>query len=257
VKDRIFFHRSYRTIPRARAGAGLDLIALIVPLELVLLLFHRQILDAVVRAAGWLVERCGFETTVAYDRFLPYVIEQVPVLNLGVVFPSSRFAWANLIVALAIVVLLPLIRFVPRPLMVFLVFVSLLNLCSAVFFLTVPHEFPYDIFTFSSLYMKLVLGLWLLLPVLLAVALNPLPARTGGKFAVAVFTVAYSIVFATVRYAVFLYLMTRFSVLYMAAMFFALGPFIDFAYVVAIYALYLNRLALRMKRNPEAWQWLS
>jgi hypothetical protein len=74
---------------------------------------------------------------------------------------------------------------------------------------------------------------------------------------VAVFTVAYSILFATVRYAVFLYLLTRYSVIYMAAMFFALGPFIDFAYVVAIYALYLNRLAVRMKRTPEAWQWLS
>ncbi len=257
MKDTIFFHRAYRTIPRSRAGAGIDLLALIVPLELVLLLFHRQIMGGVVSAAGWLLGRCGIEAAVGYDRFLPFVIERVPVLDVGAVFPSGRFALVNLIAALAIVLLLPLLRLVPRPLMVFLVFVSLLNLCSAIFFLTVPERFPYDIFTFSSLYMKLALGLWLLLPVLFAVVLNPLPSRTGGKFAVAVFTVAYSILFATVRYAVFIYLLTRFSVLYMAAMFFALGPFIDFAYVVAIYALYLNRLALHMKKTPEAWQWLS
>ena len=59
------------------------------------------------------------------------------------------------------------------------------------------------------------------------------------------------------RYAVFLWMLDRFSVLYMAVMFFALGPFADFVYVVSIYSLYLNRLALRLKRSPETWQWLS
>lgn len=257
MKDRIFYHRSYRTIPDGRAGAALDLLALIVPLELLLLIFHEQLLNGVISAARWVLDRCGIETIVAYDRFLPFLIKSVPVLDTPAVFPSSQFAMVNLIVALLIVLFLPLVRFIPRPLTVYVVFVSLLNVCSAVFFLLVPERFPYDIFAFSSLYMKLALGLWLLLPILLAVVLNPLPGRTIGKFTVTSLTLVYSILFATVRYAVFVYLMTRFSVLYMAAMFFTLGPFADFVYVVSIYSIYLNLLALKLKKQPEAWQWLS
>jgi len=39
--------------------------------------------------------------------------------------------------------------------------------------------------------------------------------------------------------------------------FFALGPFADFVYVVSIYSIYLNRLAVKLKATPETWQWLS
>ena len=42
----------------------------------------------------------------------------------------------------------------------------------------------------------------------------------------------------------------------MAAVFFALGPLLDFVYVVAIYSLHLNVLALRLRRRPETWRWL-
>jgi hypothetical protein len=110
---------------------------------------------------------------------------------------------------------------------------------------------------FTTLYLQMALGLWILLPLLVAVALGPLPGTTISKFGIALFTLLYSILFGTVRLAVFIYLLTRFSVMYMAAMFFALGPFIDFVYVVAIYAIYLNLLSLRMRERPEAWQWLS
>jgi hypothetical protein len=256
-KDRIFFHRSYRTIPGLGAGAGIDLLALIVPLELFLLLFYQPLLHGVVHAVRWILALCGIESTVVYQPFLPFVIEQIPVLDAATVFPGERFAQINLIVALFLTLVLPLLRFIPRPLTVYVIFVSLINAVSAGFFLLVPHLFPYDMVAFTTLYLQMALGLWILLPLLVAVALGPLPGTTISKFGVAVFTLLYSMLFGTVRLAVFVYLLTRFSVMYMAAMFFALGPFIDFVYVVAIYAIYLNLLSLRMRERPEAWQWLS
>ena len=39
-------------------------------------------------------------------------------------------------------------------------------------------------------------------------------------------------------------------------MFFAFGPLIDFVYVVAIYSIYVNVLALRLQKTPEIWRWL-
>jgi len=58
-----------------------------------------------------------------------------------------------------------------------------------------------------------------------------------------------------VRYAAFLYLLDAITVLHMAAMFFALGPLIDFVYLVAIYAIYVNIVALRLGNKPEIWRW--
>jgi hypothetical protein len=256
VKSRVVFHRSYRTLPAARAGHALDLPLLVVPFELLLLLFHRRVLDGVVSTARKLLAACGLDSTIAHEPFLPWIIESIPVLDLPAVHPARGFSWANLAVALGAIGILPLLRFLPRPLVVYLVFVSLLNAVSAGFFLLFPDRFPYDMVAFSALYLKLALGLWLLLPIVLALALNPLPGGALGKLLVVAPTIAYSMLFSTVRYAFFLYALHEMSVLYMAAMFFALGPFVDFVYVVAIYSLYLASVAVRLKK-PANWLWLS
>jgi hypothetical protein len=257
VKSRVVFHRSYRTLPAPRVGHGLDLPVLVLPLEILLVLVHQPLLRGVVDVARRLIGACGIESTVAYEAFLPRVIESLPVLDLPARHPSAPFSWANLGVALGVLALVPLLGVLPRPLVVYLCFVSLLNAVSAGFFLLFPAHFPYDMVAFSALYLKLALGLWLLLPIVLALVLNPLPGGTPSKLLVVVSTLVYSILFATVRYAFFLYVLHEFSMLYMAAMFFALGPFVDFVYVVAIYSLYVNSVALRLKKEPANWLWLS
>jgi hypothetical protein len=257
LKDRIFFHRSYRVLPGRRGSRLVDLLALVLPIEILIVAFHEPILGMFIRAVKAILVPCGLETEILYAPFLPWVIRAVPVLDYPAVLPSWEFALGNLVASIILMLFLPALRFLPRPLTIYLVFLSAINLASAIFFMVAPRHFPYDIEAFSGLYMQLTFGLWLFLPLLTGFVLHLLPGGLFRKFVVLVSILLYAFAFGIIRYAVFLLLLQKFSVLYMALMFFALGPFADFVYVVSIYSIYLNRLALKLKATPEMWQWLS
>lgn len=67
----------------------------------------------------------------------------------------------------------------------------------------------------------------------------------------------YSIVFGTVRYVIFIWLLYRFSVIYMAFFYFMIDPMFDFLYLVMIYAVFVNRMigVYDSRKGEEVWKW--
>jgi hypothetical protein len=76
---------------------------------------------------------------------------------------------------------------VPRLLAVYLTFISIINAISACFFILTPLDFPYTIADFCMLYIGTEVGLWLLIPVILSIALYAMPASLTSKFLFIVF----------------------------------------------------------------------
>jgi hypothetical protein len=255
-KDRIFFHRAYKKLPHFSVWTVAKLLLLVGILDVLIFIYHRELTHGFVMVVRGILLRCGIYTELLYYPFLPVVIKNMPILDSALVFPSFRLALYNLVIALVIIVILPRLYRLPRAIVVYTVLLSLLIAASAVFFLLVPHRFPYDISDFSMLYMGTQLGMWLLMPLVLAIVLAPLPAYLLEKLLIIFLTVTYSVIFGAIRFAALLYLLNKVTVLYMAAMFFALGPLIDFFYVVAIYSVYVNILSLRLQKAQEIWRWL-
>ncbi|MBU0742264.1 hypothetical protein KKG45_02725 [bacterium] len=255
MKDRIHYHRAYKKLAPIRRGSAALLFLLVAGLDACIAYWHEPILGRFVGVVARILAWCGIPATVTTWTFLPTWVTHMPVLDADGVFPSRRFALAAFVISVLLVVLLPRLRRVPKAISVYIVFLALLNTASAAFFVVAPHLFPYDVLDFSLLYMGTQFGMWLLLPVVMGVVLAPIPARTPEKFLVILLTVCYAAVFGAVRYAAFLYLLNAITVLHMAAMFFALGPLIDFVYLVAIYAIYVNIVALRLGNKPEIWRW--
>ncbi|MDP8257135.1 MAG: hypothetical protein P9M14_15415 [Candidatus Alcyoniella australis] len=256
MKDQIFYHRAYKKLARTRLSNLLKFLILVIPIDLVIAVFYFRLMRSFVGVVREILLRCGVYTQIETWPFLPYVFRDVYLLDMAVVYPSRQFALINFGVSVLVVALLPRLRIIPRPLMVWVVFVALINTVSSAFFTLIPELFPYDIVLFSSLYMGTQLGMWLLIPLILAIALTPLPAHILEKLSIVVLTVIYSIAFGAVRYAAFLYVMYKSSVLYMAAMFFTFGPLFDFVYVVGIYSIYVSVMANRLQRHQEIWRWL-
>ncbi len=257
MKDRIYYHRAYKTLARLRRGPAIVLLLCVAVMDFLVAWFHRPLLERFVGLVARMLEACGIETVPTIWTFLPHWVTHMPVLDAPGVFPSPRYALTAFVIYVLIVAIVPHLKPVPKAIRIYVVFLSLLNVASAGFFILAPHLFPYDVLDFSLLYMGTQFGIWLLLPVVMGVALAPLPSATVEKVLVILFTVVYATVFGAVRYASFLYLLNEVTVLHMAAMFFALGPLIDFVYLVAIYAVYVNIVALRLRRRPEIWQWSS
>lgn len=255
-KDRIFFHRAYKKLPRFSWWTLAKLLLLVGVFDASIFIYHRELTHGFITAVSGILLQCGIYTELLYYPFLPVVIRHMPILDSVLVFPSLELALYNLGIALLIIVILPRLYRLPRAIVVYTVLLSLLIAASATFFLLVPDRFPYQISDFSMLYMGTQLGMWLLIPLVLAIVLAPLPAYFLEKLVVIFLTVTYSVVFGAIRFAALLYLLNKVTVLYMAAMFFALGPLIDFFYVVAIYSVYVNILALRLQKAQEIWRWL-
>ncbi len=255
-KERIYFHRAYKTLAGAGRGGIFAFLFLVAALDVLIGIYHVPLLHRFVEVVGGMVGACGLRVEVFHWPFLPVWIKSMPILDAAGAFPSKMLSVVSFVVWMLVVLIMPHLRRIPKVIVVYVVFLGLMNTASAAFFVFVPHLFPYDISDFSLLYMGTQFGMWLLMPVVLGVALAPLRRPVFEKWTVVVLTVVYAVVFGAVRYAAFLYLLREISVLYMAALFFALGPLIDFVYVVAIYSIYVNFIALKVRNNPETWRWL-
>jgi hypothetical protein len=99
-----------------------------------------------------------------------------------------------------------------------------------------PSAFPYSMLKFSELYITTEVGMWFFVPVIMGVALLPIPAGIGSKWLIMVVTILYSIVFGIVRYVVFLFVIVKFSYIFMPVLYFCFGPLVDFVYIVGIYS---------------------
>ena len=257
MKEQIYFHRAYKKLARFKRGPAFLLFLIVAVMDALMAWFHQPILGRFVRAVSRMLDACGVESVVTTWTFLPTWVTRMPVLDAPGVFPSKRFALTAFVINVLLVAISPHIKPIPKAIRIYVVFLALINVASAGFFVLAPHLFPYDVLDFSLLYMGTQFGIWLLLPVVLAVALAPIPSPTVEKVLIILLTLAYATVFGAVRYASFLYLLNAITVLHMAAMFFALGPLIDFVYLVAIYAVYVNVVAVRLRTRPEIWQWSS
>jgi hypothetical protein len=255
-KNKIFYHRAYKKFNGSSTSSRWTFLILWIIFDLIILAGHYHLLDRFIFVSAKLLQWLGCPAQVNLWPARMLVIEYLPYLVLPIRFPGPGLALFNFIACTAIIIVLPRIRKLPRPIMVWTGFVAVINAISSVYFIVCPHLFPYDIGDFSVLYLGTVLGIWLMIPIVMGAALAPLPAPFVEKAGVIASTLAYSIVFGIVRYTVFMFLLYKASVIYMAVLFFSFGPLFDFVYIVGFYSYYGKVLALRLKRDEDAWQWL-
>lgn len=228
---------------------------LAVPFSLATLFFYPQLTKVVCVITDAVISPFFPPDTVKLVR-VDYIksIGDISFLDLPGVFPSYAFSLLNAVGCLAFLLLLPRIERI-KPVMIFLMVIFSIHLISAVFFIFAPAAFPYDAVDGSRLYMLQQISIWFFAPLIMGLAVMPLPAQPSAKAFTMLLTYLYSLVFGTVRYAVFLFIMAKLSMLYMAVIFFALGPLADFIYIVGIYGVYVTQLTNKLKGDLNIWKW--
>lgn len=169
-------------------------------------------------------------------------------------YPSIFTAPANFFLSLGLILFLLFVKR-KKNIAIYFIFPMGINLISALFFIFSPANFPYTAADFAELYIKSQISMWLFIPVILGMAFLPLPASIVPKLALISITLLYSSVFGTLRYIIFLFIISKLSVMHMALLFFSFGPLIDFVYIVGIYCFYISRLSGKLKGNKTVWRW--
>jgi hypothetical protein len=253
-KSIIYYHRAYRKI----TGSGwlflFELAIVSLPLSLFILFIYPSITEQMSRITQAVLSSYYIPDSIKVIG-QSFILGDVSLVSIRGTHPSALTSFVNFIISLALIVFLPYAKR-GKNIAIFIIFLAAINLVSALFFTLIPLEFPYSGTDFSELYVKTEISMWLFIPFILGMALLPLPAPILPKFLLIVLALIYSVIFGTLRYIIFLFIISKFSVIYMALLFFAFGPLIDFVYIVGIYCFYTSKLAKNLKGSENVWKWL-
>lgn len=253
AKTIIYYHRAYRKITRSGWLFFIEMSAICVPLSFAVLFGFPLLTEPMSYIARSVLSSC-YPPGIIQIVEKSFLWEKVSVVSLPGAYPSGLTIIINLVVSLFMVLFLPRVK-KGKNIAIFFLFLAGINLVSAFFFIFAPFDFPYTATEFSEFYIKAEISIWLFIPLILGMAFLPLPSSVYPKLILIVLTLIYSIIFGTLRYIVFLFIISKFSVIYMALLFFAFGPLIDFVYIVGIYCFYNSRLAMTLKGNESVWKW--
>lgn len=243
-------HRAYRKFPNIGKFYLVKFLLLVIPFEVFVLLFYKDITLFMCKMIGLYFSKFSDVKILNIDG----ILKNLYIVDLVGKFPSYSYSFVVLVFSIFALFLVRLIK--TKPIQLWIIYILSLVIVSSLFFIMFPSKFPYDIKTFSELYMNTQIGIWLTSPVIISMAITPIPSSLFSKFLVVLLTFAYSLLFGVLRYYVFIYILVKFSYLFAPVIYFVLGPLIDFAYIVGIYSLYTGIIARRLKENREAWRWL-
>jgi len=254
-KSVIYYHRAYRKLP-AKSKAGYLTEFFLLFFFFVAVIFHifprateltsyfsKYILSFVMPPNTLAIMKKGF---LSRDFYM--------ISRIGR-FPSPLFLLVSIQVTLAVAFIFTQLKSIPKSLGIWMLYVCIINIISCLFFLYMPDRFPYNIEIFSELYMKTQVTIWFFISIVIPLALAPFRTGILTKGVIITSMLLYSIVFGCLRYIVFFYILTRYSYVFMAVLFFALGPLIDFVYIIGLYSFSISFLSVKMKRDLIKWKW--
>lgn len=233
-EDTIFYHRAYRKQPFSKKNVFWESIGLLSPVLLVLFLYPIVTLG-ITKFSKFILSKYFIKGQIEILK-RHYVFLRLYIVSMHTLFHSPLFYLLFFIFSfLAIIIMLLFIKTqIFKPIFLYLIYILSINAISSAFFVLIPFKFPYNLATFSDLYIKTEVAIWFFIPVILAMALIPLPSNFFIKFLVSISALIYSVIFAVVRYILFLYLLEKFSFVLMATLFFCFGPLVDFIYIEAL-----------------------
>lgn len=257
-KSRIYYARTYRKLKSGGWKGVLFVCILVIP-ALFLLLWK---CPEITRGMSWLAVRLlcdrfrGLQIQIVESKFP--VIGKISMVELPTVYPNMMEIIVNLLVMTGLVIFACTGKRKGKPVSIFSLIVLVTHLINCVYFLFGSNYFPYTAYQYSDLYMKQQIGIWMFFIILAGCTIGFMGNR-GILYKILAFwgTLLYSGIFGVARYVFFLYILERFSIFYMALLFFVFGPFFDFLYLVGIYALYINKMEKIYDSGDgrEEWAW--
>lgn len=255
LKENITYARTYRYVAQSKWRVLLSIIVAALPFSLFTFFYYPQITIFITKISHYILQ--GYyapgELLTSHSNLVEWVGD-VTYLDLPGRYPTVLFNWLNLLVTLvALIILTAFVKV--RPWNIFASVMLFVHLFSSLFFIFIPWLFPYTAGEYSSLYLKQQMLMLFFTPFIQGFSIAILPCNIFTMLAAVIGCYGYFFVFSIVRYVIFLYILSKVSILYMASLFFTFGPFIDFLYIVAIYSLVVNHVSCNLSREKAVWKW--
>lgn len=258
-KDRIQFSHTFRHIQNRPWKSFFYLILFVIPVLLVFVLNYRDLSLWMNQVALFFLKPLIPSAALQIDavEFLP-IFGSLTSLSLPSPNTSTIFIIVLALVSLIALLILVTGRRKGHPVSIFLSFAAIILLISSAFGFLFPNNFPYGADDFAQLYMIQTFATLLFFIVLTGTVTVLLGiGSTIHRMVFVLVVLGFMMVFSTARYIVYLFIVSKVSLLFMPALIFAFGPFFDFLFLVYFYGIYIHHLIKRFKREGSevVWQW--
>lgn len=246
------YHRAYRFVATPAVGVGWSILAALIP-GLMLLCIAPWLLRFHGRWVTALLLWIGVPTIEHSSTFglLPMVVPEVSTYA-----PYHSFYPAAVGIAGCGIALLLLVRYTRlTPLRVVAGVAALACAISGGFFYFAGNRFPYSTAEFSALWTRAEFVVWLIIPILMATVLGPLPLRPRLTFLYSAMTLLYAIWFSVIRLTLLLTWFHVAGLIWLPPAYFITGFLADFLYIVGFYSVAVSRTARNLRARSEVWQW--
>ena len=245
-------HRSYRTLPRSVPGSVTALVASIA-CTLAVAISANPLVHLLTTIDNKVLHWTGVDVTVGSDQYL--WTKPTPLL-----FTMPPHPWPQLVICIigcvaAIALFSTALSRLEAPLRYFINFNLLIIGSEATYLLFVGH-LGYSAVAFSTLMLRTTITTWLLVPPIIGLMAMLFPFSPLSSASLVVSCTLYELLLSFARYAAFIAVLTHTGPILMAAMYLLYGPLLDVLPIIGIYSLFLEHLARRIGRRPEAWAWL-
>lgn len=257
-KKKIFYARTYRRIHIDWVKSTIFAALLMIPSVLICILMIDNMTELLAGIGVDILSKVIPEESLQIVTTEYSVLNSMNYIELPTTYPAfPMIAW-NLGICLFTLLMMLVFKKTGKPLAIFSMFAIFTHVVSCIYFLLAASEFPYSLRIYSDLYLKQQIGIWLIFIILAGMIVAFMGERSYLFKLLTFFDImAYSIVFGSVRYILFLYILYRYSVLYMALLFFVVGPMFDYSYFVALYAVFVNKTIKDYQYGEKkgVWRW--
>lgn len=257
-KKKIYYSRTYRHLKVNTAGSILYLVCIVLPVLLLFVFNMNNITHFMSELTVDILGKVypGIPLYIREDTFS--ILGTMAFVELPTVYPQIEFCILNFIAVLFLVIFCCTGSRKGRPVSIYMTIIFVVHIINCIYFIFAANYFPYTAFQYSNLYVKQQIGIWLTFIVMMGLV-TALQGTKALLYKVLAFfsVILYSLLFGFVRYVLFLYIIEEFSIIYMALMFFALGPFFDFLYLVGIYGFFMNKIinVYESAKGKGEWTW--
>jgi hypothetical protein len=254
IKSQIYSHRAYRILTKTgRSKVLLELLISLIIFDLALLYFYPDITLQMNKFAQIILSPFYQSMKVIPE---PFIMGDVYLLDITGKYPGFNFSVITAIISLIVIIIMAFQKIIIKSVSIWIIFISIITLISALYFVFFARYFPYSMRIFLDLYVKTVVSIWLTIPIIMTLAFAPFPLNFFTKLFSILFVLLWSMIFGILRYVVFIFVLRKLSYIFMADLYFVFGPFLDFIYIVGIFAFIISKLADKLHGDEEKWLWL-
>jgi hypothetical protein len=253
LKSQIHYARYGRALNFKKINFILQFVLSILVFETILFKYINSITYYIAIFASYFIKQphLDSEKFLNFHIFYTYSVSQIPKTNFCIIL---------IIISIILILFLYKQKFIIKLFSMWLILFFMLILLSSIYFLLFGKYFPYAIKDFSILYIKLQIGIFVMIPIIIGLPL----ALFSFNYKIIMLNIVtmiialiYSILFGSIRYALFLFILSKYSVLWMSSMFFLFGPLMDFTYIVAIFSLYVSLVSKAYNKSLSIWRWVA